>query len=270
MLKNVISGAAALVVAASLAGDARASFIFGIQADGSVYRIATTSGDIPITERVTLWSAATTPAARNALGRDGSDLYSWSGDTGLYLGNERQGTFTNRTVWGADVYRGVYYGIDTNNDFFRVDLSENELTNIVRLGNPPVTGNLGDIAIRNGIAHVSVNPANMFTMDLDGTVLQTFTAPQRYAGLAWAGGTLFGVTGSAEDNFTSTLYALSFGNGAVGETFIANLTGFNFFDATSFVPLPAAAWLLLTALAGFFGYQRVAGRAAGEPSPSTA
>lgn len=160
-------------------------------------------------------------------------------------------------VAAGDVKGNTYYYIDTDFDLYSV-------SNINGTTGPYVnvkikdemtgaTGEFGDLAISGGSMFVSYGTNSLQQFDLNGILLNTITnETRRYLGLAFDGGFLYGVVDTGP---TNELYRLVITGSSVASYFVNTITlngssDLTLTDAAS-VPLPAAAWLLLSGLVGF-------------------
>ncbi len=256
----------AIALVTGAAGTAHAAFIAGQDDNGDVFRIDVTDGSIDPTPILTNTNVTTDGSAPNALGFDATtgDFYrtnlGQNGDPELFRNNTGfvdLDTVGNEFAGGA--VDGVYYGVSQGGNYFEVDLTTGTISEPFELGT--FVSLLGDLVVRGNSMFVSA-AQGFFEFDLtDGSVLSSNEADTlpKYAGLAFSGGTLFGIeTDSNAVNATQdTLYEVSLASGTFGEgTTIAALdSSFAFNDAAA-VPLPAAAWLFLSGLAGVFGWAR--------------
>ena len=116
-----------------------------------------------------------------------------------------------------------------------------------------VPGLFGDLAISGGSMVVSYGTNSLQQFDLNGNLLNTITnETRRYLGLAFDGGVLYGVvdTGSTNDLYRLVITGTSVVSYLVGTIKLNGSSDLTLTDAAS-VPLPAAAWLLLSGLVGF-------------------
>jgi hypothetical protein len=165
------------------------------------------------------------------------------------------------SIAAGDVSGDTYYYIDGDFDLYsvtNVNAAPGLQGNVkVKDEMTGVVGQFGDLAINGGSMFVShSNTPSLQRFDLSGNLLTTYTFasdPRRYLGLAFDGGTLYGVAavGSVYELFRlglsgSTVSPTSLGTIMLGGNAVLGLT-----DAASVVPLPAAAWLLLSGLVGF-------------------
>lgn len=196
----------------------------------------------------------------NALGYNGNAYYTTFGASPVTLYRNGASVTTLATTGGGvaagDVSGNTYYYIDTDFDLYRVtnvngapgshlnELVKNEMTN--------VNGTFGDLAISGASMFVSHSSSSLQQFDLGGNLLNTFNgAARRYLGLAFDGGSLYGV---ALDGVVNRLYRLVISGNTITPQLVGNIslngsTALTLTDAAA-VPLPAAAWLLLSGLAG--------------------
>lgn len=219
-------------------------------------------GDVP---------GATDGFSPNALGYNGNAYYTTFGASPVTLYRDGVAVATLATTGGGvaagDVTGNTYYYIDPDFDLYRVsnisgapgshlnELVKNEMTN--------VAGTFGDMAISGGSMFVSHSDSSLQQFDLDGNLLNTFTgAARRYLGLAFEGGTLYGVAlvGSVNQLFRLMISGTTITPQFVGNISLNGSTNLTLTDAAA-VPLPAAAWLLMSGLIGFVALGRRRGSA---------
>ncbi len=261
-------------LACGAASSAHAGFIYGQDGDGRIGLIDTTDGSV--TEVLDPANASfddVGEGSTNGLGFQQStgDFYRSGGadNTSLYRNNTP--LVEVGTVFGGAVDGSTYYGVEEGDGtYFTVDLSsgnptETNRTKVTDLAG--VAGNpLGDVVVSGDELWVSYEGGFGIYNLADGSLISSLTASRRYAGLAFVGSQLFGVAGAPNDD--STLYALGFAGTSVSEgdgTTVAD--GWNIYDAAT-VPLPAAAWLFLSGLAGVFGYARFGRRGNASAAPA--
>lgn len=251
--------AATAIAALALSGTAHASvdFILGQGADGKVYSIDVTDASASVFQDLSDFNTDPTEAdnSPNALGFNGSSFRSdfpednnintlYRNDTALFTYDTGSGNASG--VAAGDVVGDVYHFIDRDGFY-------NTITGIngspgtqgftqsdrIDLG---LGGPFGDLAIRGDDLFVSYgNSFSIFDLT-DLSLSPTTFALQRFAGLAFAHGDLYGVTGG--QGATSELWSIDFLNGT--DTLVGN-TGVALTDAAT-VPLPAAAWLMIGGL----------------------
>ena len=259
---------AALAAAVGFAAPAHAGFILVQDRAGPVYKVDTVGTNDSIFRSLADVPSTQPANSPNALGTNLNDsgLYRTQfpdvGDAAeFYRDDDLLGTLPvlGNGIAAGDVLDDTYYYIDRSSRLRSVDnISALDGTNtpvadLIRdLGDLET---LGDLAVAGGPGQIFIshNDAAFSVVDTDGTKLTTVTASNRYAGLAFAGGDLFGVTGG--NNSVSDLYALSFTGTALTETFVRTLDGIRGTDA-SVVPLPAAAWMFLGGIGAAGAYNR--------------
>lgn len=265
--KWVLTSAAGVALTFGLGGQADAGFIFAQDGTGDVKKINTIDGSTVSDNGLGNVNGQFSP---NALGFNG-EFYRTSSDNGstnLFRNDTDLGTISDvGDVFGGDVVGDTYYGIDnTTGDFFSISnvdtlSSGSSVTSKVERSSTGATS-LGDLAIKDGTVFVSSSGGGFQTFNLNGTgsVSEIFddngARIEKFAGLAFAGSTLFGVTGGSGTG--SKLVNVGTWTGTsfdVSLTEIKADIGFEGFDAAQ-VPLPAAAWLFLSGVAGVFGYTR--------------
>lgn len=244
MRKFALAGVAALLLgAASLPSTADAAVILGQGEDGKVYSIDTSNGSS---------SVFYTPAqpgnsggfSPNALGYNG-DVYNaapfQSGPT-LYKNGVGQGSLSGTVASGMTVGNDYYY-VNNALEFRKFGQS----SAVADFGTSSVS--FGDIVYANGKVYASYGTGDETTgtnyfasFNLDGSGFVTQQVTNRYAGLAFAGGKLYGNLYAAGKLFELTTAGLTVGNGV-------DITASFFTDAAT-VPLPGAVLLFGSALAG--------------------
>jgi len=264
-----LASGAGLAIVLGLGGQADAGFIFAQDGTGDVKKIDTSDGSTPGSGN----GLGNVPGSfsPNALGFNGSfyRTSSESGSTNLFRGDTDLGTIAGvGDVFGGDVVGNTYYGIDNDNgNFFSISnvdgLSSggSVSTNLERSSTGATS--LGDIAIKDGTVFASSEDGGLQTFSLDGSgsvteIQDNSSKIQKFAGLAFAGSTLFGVTGGDTPDTDSDLWQVGTWSGSTFSVSLSdtgNDLNFEAFDAAA-VPLPAAAWLFLSGVAGVFGYTR--------------
>ncbi|MFP4269677.1 MAG: VPLPA-CTERM sorting domain-containing protein [Alphaproteobacteria bacterium] len=263
--------AAALAASVALPGSlAQAGFIFGQGADGDVYRIDTSNASTTRYKDLSDFDTDPNEAnnSPNALGYNGdffrTDFPESDGENTLYrndtpLKSFDTGARTRFSVAAGDVTGSTYHLIDGDGGYRTVsningDPGDQDLSPRTDLG---IADPFGDLAIRGNKMFVSYQ--DMFSVfdldDLESGATQTFEL-QRFAGLAFAGDELFGVTGGFDE--TSDLYKIDLGEQSASK--VAS-TGVALTDAAT-VPLPAAAWLMIGGLGAIGAFARKARKAA--------
>jgi len=197
------------------------------------------------------------------------NLYQGAGDGAPSVFKE--GLTTNnldKSVASGDVSHdgGTYYYIDRAAGLYNVNLSTKDISEKIDLGYG--SGSLGDLALTADDSQFFVSYNNseeegggtkIGQFEIDGTVLGTYQAARLYAGLAFDGGQLFGITTAG------SLYSLSISGTNIVENsaWTINVDGValapgEWTDAARVVPIPAAAWLFGSALVGMagVGYRR--------------
>jgi hypothetical protein len=247
-LRKRLGGILSAALAAVLLSGPADSAILGLNSNGGVYTIDVTNATATLFTNVGALSGNFQP---NSIARAGSDLYFTdfgSAPSNFYknsTGNVVTSDLPGGNIASGDIAGGRYYYM-TQSTLRSVDLNGAGATeqSISGLGTNP---NYGDIAIRNGVVYASHSENRFSTFSLGGPFNATNVAAIRmYAGLAFSGDQLFGLTA------TGSLYSLTLGgvgtligNVTVGGTALTNWT-----DSTSVIPLPPAALLLFGALGG--------------------
>ena len=159
-------------------------------------------------------------------------------------------------VAAGDVSGSTYYYIDTDFDLYSVSningVSGSQVNVKIKDEMTGVMGLFGDLAISGGSMFVSHGTNSPQQFDLSGNLLNTITnETRRYVGLAFDGGVLYGV---ADIGTSSQLFRLLISGTTVVSQLVGTITlngnsNLTLTDAAS-VPLLAAAWLLLSGLAG--------------------
>ncbi len=158
-------------------------------------------------------------------------------------------------IAAGDVSGNTYYYIDTDFDLYSVSNINGATHSNVKIMDEMTgaTGLFGDLAISGGSMVVSYGTNSLQQFDLNGNLLNTITnETRRYLGLAFDGGVLYGVvdTGSTNDLYRLVITGTSVVSYLVGTIKLNGSSDLTLTDAAS-VPLPAAAWLLLSGLVGF-------------------
>jgi len=210
----------------------------------------------------------------NGLGYNGSVFYTTYGASPVTLYRNGAQLTTNLSattgvgivpsIAAGDVSGNTYYYLDGDFDLYSVsniNAAPGSQLNVKvkdEMVGGNVSGQFGDLAINGGSLFVShgTTSAILQRFDLNGTLLDTYTFasdPRRYLGLAFDGGTLFGVAavGSVYQLFSLAFNGLTVTPTSVGQINLNGNAVLGLTDAASVVPLPAAAWLLLSGLVGF-------------------
>ncbi len=265
-------GLALLSAVFLLAGTADAGFISILGEDGSVFNLDTTTG------------VASLAVKFPDPGGSSQEQYSPNGlvvSGGMYF-------FTNFNVTGPDtLYRNgtalttipaadpynIANGDAAGNTFYFVDRHTGALVTIGNIFGAPGTQTIscvsflsgmsamGDLAISGTTGYLSYDAA-LLKFDM-ATLTYTQKALNRYVGLGFDGGTLYGVRRAGDNKFE--LYRID--TASLTQTKVANISGipttggavagrYEITDAASAVPIPATAWLLGSGLIGLLGLRR--------------
>ena len=200
----------------------------------------------------------------NALG-SGSVLYAVndydaSGHT-LLVNGANTGFVLNGTVAAGMAVGTSYYYVTNTGDLYEVKdaaLASRSQSKVKDLFAGSTSYSFGDIAYDGSKVYASYGNGNesggtnfFATFNLDGSGFSSIPATLRYAGLAFAGGSLWGTLFAA-----GTLHQVNTASGAslLSKT-ITGLGGLGITDAAT-VPIPGAALLFGSALAGLAWVRR--------------
>jgi hypothetical protein len=152
---------------------------------------------------------------------------------------------------------GNYYFVTNEGDFKVIENAGSGSGGVrtIKSGLISDGAEFGDIVWDGRMVIASYGPGStsagvLATFDLDGENFSSSSTGQaKYAGLAFSGGTLYGVRGEGSG---SRLFSIDLGIGlGIAGAFVSA-----FITDLATVPLPAAAWLLLSGILGLVGLKR--------------
>ncbi|GEM_PF-7134492 len=254
------------------AGTAHAGFISLLGEDGSVFTLDTATGEARLAVKFPdPGGSRQEQYSPNGLGVSGGVYFFTNfnvrGPDTLY----RNGTALT-TIPAADPYN-IANGDAAGDTFYFVDRHTGDLVTVGTIFGAPGTQTvscvpflsamsaMGDLAVSGGMGYLSYDNA-LLKFDM-ATLSYTQAALNRYVGLGFDGGTLYGVRRAGNNHFE--LYRID--TASLTQTKVANITGiptsggaiagrYEITDAASAVPLPATAWLLGSGLIGLLGLRR--------------
>ncbi|QDU89358.1 hypothetical protein Pla175_27470 [Pirellulimonas nuda] len=246
-MRYLVVFSCSIVAAAAMTGSTLASIAVQSQ-DGKIYSVATTGGSAGLATEIGSFtdvgpSTATKVSPNSLANYQGSffrsDFAPTSGVNTLYKGNSAfltplDGSASNNEFAAGGMLGSEYHYIDAASNLRKVDVTAGVPTStlVADLG---TLGDFGDLAFGNGVLYVShgtgVNQ-KLSVFDTLGNLLTSYDK-DRYAGLAFDHGILYGVTGGA-----SLLYEIVLGGADTFIAAVATAGGTAIFgtDAASAVP----------------------------------
>lgn len=279
MMKFALA-ASVMALGAVSAQAATTGAILAQGSDGNIYSVNVSTAEATLFRSLSSFGG-TSPNSPNSLGTalvDGevvtfrTDFFNTTGTNELRRDDTLIATLTSPEnsggVAAGDVSGGVFSYITGSGEFGTVsnifgapsDAVVSDLQNVIGIDQEAI---FGDLAIRSDFAYVSWD-TSFGILDLATLTMSDVSTPilsgslenetPRFAGLAFDGDILYGFTARAGDSLDNWLYSIALdAPGTWTASFIGEiaLDGVLLTDAAPLpIPLPAAAWMLLSALAG--------------------
>jgi hypothetical protein len=261
-----------LLAAAMLAGTANAGYISMLGEDGQVWKLDTSSRQATKSVKFTDPPGSNEQQYNpNALGVSGGSYfyttYNVPGADTLFRGGTSLYSIAGLGDWNianGDAFGSNFHFVDryTGNFYTISNIFGGPGTQTMTSAYVGGSNTMGDIAINGQKAYLSYDNA-LAAFNTNDPYNFTSKSQIRFVGLGFDGDSLYGVRRAGDNNFD--LYSID--TGTLAATLLGDITGldttggavagkYEITDAARVVPIPAAAWLFGSGIAGLAALKR--------------